>query len=270
MPHRRAAQVAGYLVLALVAIAPPARAATIADVLDCVLANLPPAGHASAKLITRASANGPERTIEFEYWSLQIDPGVRRVVIARRGVPADKVSAYLFSDGEAIGEAWKYKKSVGKPTRVHAHHGAEAHLFGTNLTLEDFARTARVVFPGEVRKLADASVDGRPVYVVQTKPAPDAESEYSRIVTSIEQEHCLPLRRESFDPKFEKGERPRKIYTVGPDDVKVSGKYAVAVRAQLDDAKDGSQTRLVVDRFDLPPQVDPSFFTPEALARAGQ
>ena len=117
-------------------------------------------------------------------------------------------------------------------------------MFGTNLTLEDFARTARVVFPGEVRKLADASVDGRPVYVVQTKPAPDAESEYSRIVTSIEQEHCLPLRRESFDPKFEKGERPRKIYSVGPDDVKVSGKYAVAVRAQLDDAKDGSQTRL--------------------------
>ena len=111
MTHRRAAG-AGCLVLALLAIAPPARAATIADVLDCVLANLPPAGHASAKLITRASANAPEHTIEFEYWSLQIDPGVRRVVIARRAVPADQVSAYLFSDGEAIGEAWEYQKSA--------------------------------------------------------------------------------------------------------------------------------------------------------------
>lgn len=260
---------AGCLALALVALAPSARAATVVDVLDCVLANLPPAGHATAKLITRASANGPERTIEFEYWSLQIDPGVRRVVIAQRGAPDDQVSAYLFSDGEAIGEAWEYKKSAGKPTRAHAH-GGDAHLFGTNLTLEDFARTARVVFPGEVRLLAEASVDGRPVYVVQTKPAPDAESEYARIVTSIEKEHCLPLRRESFDPKFEKGARPRKVYSVEADDVKVSGKYAVAVRAQLDDAKDGSQTRLVVDKFDLPPQVDPSFFTPEALARAGQ
>ena len=270
MTQTRAAWVAGWLVLVLAALAPPARAATIADVLDCVLANLPPAGHATARMISRASAKGPERTIDFEYWSLQIDQGMRRVVIAQRGAPADKVSAYLFSDGEAIGEAWQYKKSAGKPTRVHAHHGREAHLFGTNLTLEDFARTARVVFPGQVRKLADASVDGRPVYVVQTQPAPDAESEYSRIVTSIEQQHCLPLRRESFDPTFEKGERPRKVYSVGPDDVKVDGKYAVAVRAKLDDAKDGSQTRLEVEKFDLPPQLDPAFFTPEALPRAGQ
>ena len=266
MTHRRAA---GCLVLALVAIAPPARAATIATVLDCVLANLPPAGHATAKLITRASANGPERTIEFEYWSLQIDQGMRRVVIAQRGAPADQVSAYLFSDGEAIGEAWEYKKSAGKPTRAH-EHGGDSRLFGTNLTLEDFARTARVVFPGQVRLLAEAAVDGRPVYVVQTQPAEDAESEYSRIVTSIEKEHCLPLRRESFDPTFEKGERPRKVYSVGPDDVKVDGKFAVAVRARLDDAKDGSQTRLAVEKFDLPPQLDPAFFTPEALARAGQ
>ena len=127
-----------------------------------------------------------------------------------------------------------------------------------------------MVFPGEVRQLADASVDGRPVYVVQTKPAPDAESEYSRIVTSIDKEHCLPLRRESFDPKLREGRAAAQDLHGRARRREGQRQVRVAVRAQLDDAKDGSQTRLVVDRFDLPPQVDPSFFTPEALARAGQ
>jgi hypothetical protein len=42
------------------------------------------------------------------------------------------------------------------------------------------------------------------------------------------------------------------------------------VRSQLDDAKDGSQTRLEVETLDLPEKLDPKNFTPEALARLGQ
>ena len=266
---RRAACVAGCLCLAVVAFVRPASAGAIEDILECGLRNLPPAGHAIAKLWTRPNAKAPEHAIDFEYWSLQAEPGQRRVLIARKNAEPDQVAAYLFAEGEAIGEAWEYIPAHHKPERAHAH-GDKSRLFGTNLTLEDFARTARVLFAGQIRQLPDATVEGRPVYVVQTKPAPDAESEYTRIVTSIDKEQCLVLRRESFDPAFAKGAKPRKVYAVSTKDVRQEGAYFVATRASLEDAKDGSQTRLEVEKFDLPKQLDPKLFTPEALAHPGQ
>jgi len=272
MTLRRAGWVAGCLAVlcACAGLAPSARAAaSIADILDCALRNLPPAGHAIARLVTRASANAPERTIDFEYWSLQAEQGMRRIAIARIGAPANEVSAYLFTEGDAIGEAWQYRAAKGKAERVRLT-GENAKVFGTNLSLEDFARTARVVFPGQVRLLPEATLDGRPVYVVETRPAPDSKSEYERLVASIDKERCLVLRREGFDEQFDGGKRPRKIYAVDSDGVAMQGKYAVATRATLADAKDGSETRLEVAKFDLPEDLDPKKFTPEALAQLGR
>ena len=259
------------LALLCAGLAPSARAASasVTEILDCALRNLPPAGHAVAKMITRGSANAPEKTIDFEYWSLQAEQGMRRIAIARLGAPANEVSAYLFSEGDAIGEAWEYRAAKGKPERVRLT-GEQAKLFGTNLSLEDFARTARVVFPGQLRQLPDAALDGRPVYVVETHPAPGSKSEYERLVTSIDKERCLVLRREGFDDQFEGGKRARKVYAVDPSGIAVNGAYAVATKAQLDDAKDGSETRLEVAKFDLPKEIDPKTFTPEALARLGR
>src|SRR5262245_41819454 len=180
----RAAWFAGCVVLLGAGFAPASHAASMEEILDCALRNLPPAGHATAKMLTRAGASAPERAIEFEYWSLQPEPGLRRVVIARKNAPRNEVAAYLFGDGEAIADAWEYIPAHGKAERAHAP-GDKGRLFGTNLTLEDFARTARVVFAGQVRQLPEARVEGRAVYVVETTPAPDAGSEYTRVVTSI-------------------------------------------------------------------------------------
>lgn len=248
---------------------PAAAQDSMVDVLDCALRNLPPAGHAVAKLISRARANAPERAIQFEYWSLQAQPGVRRIAIARKGSPANEVSAYLFEEGNAIGEVWEYREAKGHAERVRLT-GANARLFGTNFSLEDFARTARVVFPGQVRKLPDATVGGRSAYVVETRPAPESKSEYERLVTSIDKERCLVLRREGFDEQFEGGARPRKVYEVAPQGVAFDGAYAVATHARLADREDGSETRLEVEAFDLPKNLDPGTFTPEALARLGR
>ena len=78
------------------------------------------------------------------------------------------------------------------------------------------------------------------------------------------------LRREGYDDQFDGGKRPRKVYAVAPDGVKADGKFYTPVRSQLDDAKDGSETRLEVETLDLPEKLDPQNFTPEALARLGQ
>jgi len=270
MTQTRAAWVASSLFLVLVAgRATPARADSLEQVVNCAVGNLSPTAHRLGKFVTRPSAKAPERTIEWEYWALQPDQGLRKVVIARKGAAKGEVAAYLFQDGDAIGETWQYVMGKPKAERVRKT-GEQAHLFGTNFSLEDYARTARVVFPGQVRQLPEATIDGRPVYVVETRPAPSSKSEYERLVTSIDKERCTVLRREGFDDQFEGGKRARKVYAVAADGVAADGKFFTPVRSQLDDAKDGSETHLVVEKFDLPTDLDPKNFTPEALAHLGQ
>lgn len=268
MTQKRAAWVAGCLVL-VAAFAPGARAASLEEVVNCAVGNLSPTAHRTGKFVTRASANAPERTIEWEYWALQPDEGLRKVVIVRKGAAKGEVAAYLFQDGDAVGESWQYVKGQPQAERVRLT-GEEARLFGTNFSLEDYARTARVVFPGQVRQLPEATIDGRAVYVVETHPAPASKSEYERLVTSIDKERCTVLRREGYDDQFEGGKRARKIYAVAPGGVAADGKFFTPIRTQLDDLKDGSETRIVVEKFDLPARLDPNDFTPEALARTGQ
>jgi hypothetical protein len=255
------------LVAAVVAFAGNAGAAgSITEVMDCAVRNLPPSAHGVAKLVTRGG-DAAEHTLEVDYWSRTTDPGGRKIVIARRSAPDDAISAYLFSDGDAIGEVWAFTRADGKARRIKAT-GPDARLFASSMSLEDFARFARVVFPGQVRRLDDAEIAGRKVYVIETKPAPDAGSEYARIVTSIDQERCLILRRESFDKSFENGARARKVYSVEPADVRVDGKFANAKRARQTDAKDGASTQMEVLELELPAKVDDAFFTPDALPTA--
>jgi hypothetical protein len=255
------------MLAALLAFAGRANAAgSITEVMDCAVRNLPPSAHGVAKLTTR-TADGADHELQVDYWSRTSDIGGRKVVIARRSAPADVISAYLFSDGDAIGEVWAFTRAESKARRIQAT-GPDARLFSSSMSLEDFARFARVVFPGQVRRMKDAKLFKRPVYVIETKPAPDSGSEYARILTSIDKKWCLILRRESFDANFEKGARARKTYSVDPVDVRVDGKFANAKRAKQLDAKDGSSTQMEVLELELPATVDDAFFTPDALSSA--
>jgi outer membrane lipoprotein-sorting protein len=258
---------ASALLAVLVLDEPSVQAQGLEEVYDCASRNLPPAAHAHAQLVT--SRGGKSRTVDVEYWSRTSPEGTRNVVVARQKAPKGEIAAYLVSDGDAIGEAWTYTPAKKKPERLELK-GGEVRMFGTNVTLEDFARFGRVLFPGQVRRMADADVGGRQAYVVETKPSPGGGSEYSRIVTSIDKEWCSIVRRESYEARFEKAAKPRKLYSVEPADMKVQGGFSTPLRARLDDAKDGSSTTVQVTELELPAQLDDAQFTPDALSRAAR
>jgi hypothetical protein len=190
------------------------------------------------------------------------------IVIARRDAPAEVPAAYLVRDGDAIGEAWSWRKGDARAKRIEA--GSDTRLFGSKLTLEDFARFARVVFPGQVRRLPDAELDGRKVYVVETTPAPNAGSSYTKIVTSIDQETCTVLSRDSYDSGYFGGAKPRKTYRVAPADVVTQDGFSNAKRAEARDRRNGSTVRMEVQSLEIPAKVDESFFSAERLPDAGK
>lgn len=233
------------------------------EVIDCVLKSLPPSAHGKFVLDWR-SAKGDERKVLGQYWSEQPAEGARKVIVASSPGGAGTHAAYLFSEGDAIGEAWIWTPEQDAAKRV-VTRGAAGEMFGTDVSFEDFARFARINFPGQLRRLDDAAIDGRKVYVVETRPAPDSGSEYSRIVSSLDKELCVVLRREGYDAGFEGGAKPRKVLSVDPKDVKREGGFGRATKALLDDRRDGSQTRLELVDLTLDAKLPDAFFTPENL-----
>jgi hypothetical protein len=259
------------VVLAVVFALAPSRAplcASIEEVVDCARSSLPPAAHGRFLLRWR-SAQGEQREVEGSYWAEQPAAGARRVIVASSSGRPEQRAAYLFSEGDAVGEAWLWMPDQKSARRIMAR-GSEGELFGTDLSFEDFARFARISFPGQLRRLDDATIGGRPVYVVETKPAPDSGSEYSKIVTSLDKELCVVLRRECYQAGFEAGAKPRKLLSVDPKNVKREKGFARATKALLQDQQDGSETRVQLVDLDLDAKLPEGFFRPENLAETAK
>jgi hypothetical protein len=239
---------------------------SLEQVMDCFVKGIPPSAHGRFAL-THVHQGVSEHTASGQYWAELPETGARKVLIASPDAWDGKAGAYLFSEGDALGEAWAWKHGDPKPARVQAH-SPEAFVFHTDVSFEDFARFARIVAPGQIRRLPDTSIGGRYVFVLETRPGPDARSIYDRVITSIDKEWCTPLRREGYSPAFEKGERPVRVVTIDPQDVKVEKGFARVQRALLEDNSDGSKTIVKLEDLELGEKLPDAFFTPENLPKA--
>lgn len=262
-------------VAAALALLPAARAAadkgtgahSLEQVMECFLKGIPASTHGRFSLVHHhAPGQGPDHTAAGEYWAELPEVGARKVVVASKDAWNGKAGAYLFSEGDALGEAWGWKE--GEPAAKKIERGsAEAYVFHTDVSFEDFARFARIVSPGQIRRLPDATVEGRPVFVLEIRPGPDAHSTYDRIVTSIDQAWCLPLLREGYSASFDGGAKPMHVTRVNPADVKQEQGYARATRATLVDNTDGSDTVVELVDLAIDEKLPADFFTPEHLPR---
>jgi hypothetical protein len=128
--------------------------------------------------------------------------------------------------------------------------GADAlgALFNTDFTVEDFANLQGFAKPQEKKRLADAEVGGRAVYVVELRPAP-GNSAYERIVARYDREKCVPLRSEMYEP----GGRLRKVQTIDPAALIYSSMAGAWLpqRVTLEDLRDGTSTFLDVVSADF-------------------
>jgi hypothetical protein len=246
----------------------PAAAAggSMEEVLDCTLRALPPSVHGRF-VLTHTHADGKQQIVNGEYWSETPTDAGRRVVIASSGGPANARAAYMFREGDSVGEVWRWTPENAAAQRIQAK-GSQGELFGTDVSMEDFARFARINFPGRLRRLDDAEIAGRPVFVIETTPAPDAGSEYEKLVSSLDKGWCVVLRRESFEKGFADGAKPSKVMTVDPKDVVQQKGFARVAKALLSDNRDGSTTQAQLEDLSIDTQLPADFFTPEKLGQA--
>ena len=129
--------------------------------------------------------------------------------------------------------------------RLNAARGS-SRLFGTDFSSEDFARLYGMNRPGRSQRLQDGQREGRPTYVIETRPDKTEDSSYALVVSHVDKDTCVVLRAELY----ERPEQLRKVLTAPPGRVKKVGSVWIVHELLMRDLLDQTQTRFVVERVE--------------------
>jgi hypothetical protein len=213
--------------------------APLEEIESCVRGNL----HADSSVQTvemiPRDRMGAERTIGAKIYWKRFEDGYSRL-LARFTEPADIEGAgFLLIETEQSAEMHLYMPELRKTRRITSQ-ALRGSIYGTDFSYEDFERLQGFNH-AETRKLEPpAEVDGRPVFVLAAHPAPGSGSAYEKIVSYVDQEKCVPLKIELYEPPG----RVRKLLIMDASQVERSGESWVPRELLMRDLRDETQTLL--------------------------
>lgn len=193
--------------------------------------------------LTTRERDGSERLVRGNVFTRQDEQG-RRVIVARMTRPEElRDSTVMLLEREGGNEVFVQTPDLEKPKRVSGDEGGSISLFGTDFSYQDLARLYGLNRPGEKRRLSDTITNGRPVYVLQSKPAGGPEaSAYALVISHIDKDTCVPLRTELYA----RDRLLRKVLTVNPKELHRENARFIAHDLRMSDLLDGSETRLLI------------------------
>ncbi len=259
------------LLLALVLLAPLALSAQEAEVQPvetadeisaCALRNVPSPDQVRAIRITTRDRMGSQNVTVARVFTHRGSNGLGQVLV-RLVEPEEVRDSSLLILEQRDGENQMYFKASEqeRPKRVTGA-GKASRLFGTDFTYEDFERLEGVEREADATRLPDSSLSGRSVFVIEARPTADAKSAYERVLTFVDQETCVALRTEMYEP----GRGLRKELVINADSVRKHGDVWVPHMALLRDLRDSTTTQILVDSSEQE-QLPPEMFTLQALYR---
>ena len=191
------------------------------------------------------------------------DNGLSRVVL-RFHYPNDlRGSAVLLIEKkEKLPDMFMCLPALQKVRRVTTRM-VSSSMFGTDFSYEDFQRLQGYSQSLTSRRLEDAVVAGRPVYVVERTLAADSGSAYERIVDYVDRETCVPLKTESH----ESGGRLRKALSADPAKIERIEGLWVSRSNVMRDLLDETETSLDVEKIEINERVSRKVFTSTDLER---
>jgi len=234
------------------------------EVRDCVEGNVPKVSSVQIVEFTATDRIGGKRISRGKIYGKRFSAdGLRRVLTRVNKPPEMRGSAVLMIErDEGSPDVFLYTSELRKVKRITAH-GAGGSLFGTDLSYEDFARWQSLNQPGQNVRLEDAVVAERPVYVLETTPADEAESSYTRVVSFIDRETCVVLKTESY----EKSDQLRKVLTADPGQVINEGGVWVATELMMRDLRDETHTDVIVEDIEIDRELKDRMFSQSQLQR---
>ena len=235
----------------------------VEEVAECMEQNLP--GRSSIEVIrlVKTDRTGAQEVLEAKhYWKR--DKRGRSKNLIEIEAPADvRGTAYLVIQHDDREDIFSYLPEIGRPRRVQAS-AMNGSLFGTDFTFEDIRYLQDSAHRANTQRLEDAQLDGREVYVLESEPEAEEQSEYERVRSSIDKETCIPLR---IDYHGSGGAGVVKSLSADPTTLVRTGKGWIAKSYTLNNLKSETKTDLQIQEVEIDPAIRDRMFTVSYLER---
>lgn len=259
----------GMLVALALTLAAPQRAHAepldVAPARACLDRNTPKMTVSFRAEFVKVDRVGGERKSRATVLGKSFADGLRRIVLRFDRPPEVRGTAMLMiENASAPSDFYVWSPDERRVRRIAGR--SNSGLFGTDFSYDDFENWRSFQKHGHAERLPDASVAERAVYVLASAVAQGEESSYERVVTSIDQETCVVLKVDSFEP----GGRLRKVLRADPAKVTRVGALSFASAVELEDVIDQTRTRVALDEIRLDAPVPDVRFRPADLASGGE
>jgi hypothetical protein len=253
------------LLLAL-AVAAPAQAESVTEILDCMRGNVPPTLRVQEIEFETTDRTGGTRTLRGRvYTQLEKTPsggGLVRAMLKVNSPANYKGAAYLVRETEDyLNEGmYVYLPSVNRVRRVTGTF-ADGALLGTNFSYNDFKQLENAFVGSRASEELHGKVEDRPVHVVVFEPIPHPKApppRYTKVRTWIDQKTCVPLKADFYE-----GNKVRK-QLIGPASaLQKTGDYWFLSEIEMRDLTEGTKTLLRVLGVTAGKELPGSYFNPQ-------
>jgi len=238
-------------------------AAGVEEVVSCVRGNLPKGDELRAITLVSRDRGGREQVMQASVFANKTATGDRRLLLVLTQPEVLRDSSVLIRRDASGERFWLHTPQVGR--RELTGLARQEGLLGTDLSVDDLLQLEGVIGASakHAERLADATLEGRAVYQLETRPPLDS-SPYVRVVTSIDREWCVPLRAEFYEAGDAK---PRKVLTAPSAFVMKVGDSWVAHRSIVRDLRDETETEILLRSLTEIATLPAIAFSPEDLGK---
>jgi outer membrane lipoprotein-sorting protein len=246
----KAAVAVAFALLAIPAPAGPVHPKDGSEVMDEVDKRRRTMSEYSEGVIT-VDEKGKTRQKAWRSWRLGWGQEAKGLIQFQEPAEVKGVGLLTLSHTGRSAEQWFYAPAIDRDRRV-AKQEKSTRFLGTHFTYEDMEE--RDVNAYAYTLLRDDTIAGAPCFTVEAKPAPEEESQYSKLVFWVLQDRYVTIRVEAYvDGAL------RRVFE--GSDVREESGIPIVHQWLLTDTKRPGLTRLAVANVRIDPKLDGTLFT---------
>lgn len=203
-----------------------------------------------------------EESVANMYW-MRTDGENSRAVI-RLTAPASRNGlAVLMIEGDDLEPTmYLYVPDLRRTRRIGGRQ-LEGSMMSTDFSYEEFAHFQKTTNTSDTKRIEDQAVNGASAYVLETVPGGE-NSNYSRILTFVEQARCVPLQTQFFTSD---GELAKELLST-QDQIKQVGDRFVPYQVVMHDRKKNTRSELNIENLEIDVELSSTIFAPNRLGKA--
>jgi hypothetical protein len=232
---------------------------TVKDISDCMRVNVFDRGAVRDFQIKAIDREGKSNKLKFKaFWKPSKTSDDIRITLQVIEPKALKGTAYLVEKYAHSEKLYLYLPAI---RRVRTIVGGEANqkLWGSDFSIADIKQIQGLLLDGDAKRLPDASIDGRPVYLIETLGS--APSPYRKVRSFIDQQSCLLLKAELFSDDGQ----PHKILTADVSTLLDIDPWWLIQSYRMSDQRAGTRTDLWLSDIFIKERLPEALFTPQGF-----